>query len=104
MLSLLYFPYFFGSFSPVKATMTSKGQITIPIKLRNKLGLKTGTVLEFDENAPHLSAKRALEWSSFDEFGKDTKDSFPELTVPELLDELRGPVQLPKKTGDENRD
>ena len=32
--------------------MTSKGQITIPIKLRNKLGLKTGTVLEFDENAP----------------------------------------------------
>lgn len=84
--------------------MTSKGQITIPIKLRNKLGLKTGTVLEFDENAPHLSAKRALEWSSFDEFGKDTKDSFPELTVQELLDELRGPVELPKKTGDENRD
>ena len=84
--------------------MTSKGQITIPIKLRNKLGLKTGTVLEFDDNAPHLSAKRALEWSSFGEFGKDTKDSFPELTVPEVLDELRGPVEIPKKTGDENRD
>ena len=61
-------------------------------------------MLEFDENAPHLSAKRALEWSIFDEFGKHAKDSFPELTVPELLDELRGPVELPKKTGDENRD
>ena len=55
-------------------------------------------------NSSKLLHSNALEWSSFDEFGKDTKDSFPELTVPELLDELRGPVELSKKTGDENRD
>ena len=29
------------------ATMTSKGQITIPVEVRKKLGLKTGSRIEF---------------------------------------------------------
>ena len=33
----------------MKATLTSKGQITIPVKIRKKLGLEPGQVLEFDE-------------------------------------------------------
>jgi AbrB family looped-hinge helix DNA binding protein len=32
------------------ATVTSKGQITLPIELRKKLGLKTGTKVDFFEN------------------------------------------------------
>jgi antitoxin PrlF len=31
------------------ATVTSKGQITIPIEVRNKLGLKAGTRIDFFE-------------------------------------------------------
>jgi AbrB family looped-hinge helix DNA binding protein len=40
----------------MKANLTSKGQITIPILIRRKLGLKSGQVLDFDETAPFLKA------------------------------------------------
>ncbi len=32
----------------MKAKITSKGQITVPKSCRDKLGLKTGTVLDFE--------------------------------------------------------
>ncbi len=34
-----------------KSTMTSKGQVTIPKILRDRLGLEPGVVLEFVDNA-----------------------------------------------------
>jgi AbrB family looped-hinge helix DNA binding protein len=40
----------------IKATLTSKGQITIPAPIRKRLGLEAGQVLEFDETAPFLEA------------------------------------------------
>ncbi|MBI4862394.1 MAG: AbrB/MazE/SpoVT family DNA-binding domain-containing protein [Candidatus Riflebacteria bacterium] len=40
----------------MKATLTSKGQITIPVKIRRKLGLHAGQVLDFDEETPYLKA------------------------------------------------
>ncbi len=43
------------------ATITSKGQITIPLGIRRRLGLKTGDQLEFDEGAPILVARRAVD-------------------------------------------
>lgn len=47
------------------ATITSKGQITIPLRVRQKFNLKTGDQLEFDETAPVLTARRVVkrkEW------------------------------------------
>jgi AbrB family looped-hinge helix DNA binding protein len=41
----------------MKATITSKGQITIPARLRERLNRKAGDVLEFDESAPFLMAR-----------------------------------------------
>ena len=32
----------------MKAKLTSKGQVTVPKPCRDKLGLKTGTVLDFE--------------------------------------------------------
>lgn len=89
---------------PVKVTVTSKGQITIPVKIRRKLGLKTGSILDFDESAPVLTAKRVLDWDAFCEFGNGAKDPFPGMTPTELLDELRGPVEFPPESTDDNRD
>ncbi len=40
----------------MKATLTSKGQVTIPLSIRTKLGLKPGQVLDFDETTPYLRA------------------------------------------------
>jgi AbrB family looped-hinge helix DNA binding protein len=38
----------------MRATLTSKGQITIPSKIRERLGLKPGQILDFDEDVPYL--------------------------------------------------
>lgn len=45
----------------MRATITSKGQVTIPQKIGQKLNLKPGQVLEFDETAPFLKATTAFE-------------------------------------------
>lgn len=52
-------------------------------------------MLEFDENAQKLTAKRVLGPEVFREFAQDTSDPFAGLTVLETLDELRGPVEIP---------
>jgi AbrB family looped-hinge helix DNA binding protein len=45
----------------MKATITSKGQITIPAKVRRRLNLRPGQILEFDEEAPYLKATRIFD-------------------------------------------
>ena len=45
----------------MKATLSEKGQITIPKKLRQSLGLKPGTVLDFTEDEGRLIAAKAVE-------------------------------------------
>ncbi len=79
----------------MKATLTSKGQITIPISVRNRLHLKPGDILEFDENTPFLKATRTIPPEGWDQFGTDATDPWPDMAILEVMDELRGPVELP---------
>jgi len=75
----------------MKATLTSKGQITIPIQIRRKLDLRPGQVLEFDEDVPYLKAfpvfdgdsMRALIGCAEGRLGKSSR---------EWLDETRSPA------------
>lgn len=77
--------------SGMKATLTSKGQITIPTAIRRRLGLQAGQVLEFDEEAPYVlavpifdeEAMRAVVGCARGRLGK---------TSDEWLDETRGRV------------
>ena len=48
-------------YEPMTATITGKGQITIPLRVRQKLNLKAGDQLEFDESASVLAARRVVE-------------------------------------------
>ena len=41
-------------------TLTEKGQITIPLAIRKRLGLKAGMKLVFDETVPYLKATREV--------------------------------------------
>ncbi|CAN5540781.1 hypothetical protein BH20VER3_BH20VER3_05190 [soil metagenome] len=42
-------------------TLTSKGQITIPARIRRKLKLEPGAVLRFEEDAPFLKLRRVFD-------------------------------------------
>ena len=48
------------------ATMNAKGQITIPLALRNRLGLRPGDRLEFEENDSILTARRVVDREAWD--------------------------------------
>lgn len=43
------------------STLTSKGQATIPFPLRNKLGIKPGEKLIFEENGEEITLKTHLQ-------------------------------------------
>ena len=76
----------------MKSTLTSKGLLTIPRSIRDRMGLKAGDALEFDEQVAYLKAQ-----SVFDEkrmrsvAGRGRTDNA--LSSKEHLDEMRGPVR-----------
>ncbi len=80
----------------MKATITSKGQITIPAKVRERLQLKTGQVLEFDMEAPYLKAYRIeKDAAAARKVLGSMKDRLKGRSTGEWMEWLRGPVELP---------
>ena len=71
----------------MKATVSEKGQVTIPKALRERLGIRAGEVLEFEEHGGRLVARKVLERDGIDavygilKLGQSTD---------ELMNELRG--------------
>ena len=72
----------------MKAIVSEKGQVTIPKRLRDRLGIKAGEVLDFDEEAGRLVARKS---SSHD----NLTELYGTLTLREPVDKfirrLRGP-------------
>ncbi|HSF14482.1 MAG TPA: AbrB/MazE/SpoVT family DNA-binding domain-containing protein [Vicinamibacteria bacterium] len=81
----------------MKATLTSKGQITIPAKIRRKLGLEPGQVLDFDEDAPYLKAVPVFDEEDMRSVLGCTKGRLGR-SSDEWLEETRGRVELPDRT------
>ena len=84
---------------PVIATITSKGQITIPQLLRQRLNLKIGDQLEFDETAPVLTARRVVDLANWETTLRTWQASavqaledhpWKNVSSTAMLDELRG--------------
>ncbi|MGH3030033.1 MAG: AbrB/MazE/SpoVT family DNA-binding domain-containing protein [Gaiellaceae bacterium] len=73
----------------MKATLSEKGQVTIPKPVRDRLGLRPGQVLEFRAEKGRLVATKARTDDPVDDvYG------ILELDAPtdDLLDGLRGPA------------
>ncbi len=71
------------------AKVTSKGQLTIPKKVRDKLGIKTGDALRFEEKEGTFCITKSLENSPFDRWVGKLKHS-PEKSTDAVIDRLRG--------------
>ena len=82
----------------MKATLTSKGQVTIPAAIRHRLRLRTGQVLDFDESAPHLKAVPVFDEEEMQSVLGCANGALRR-SASEWLDETRGPVELPPDTG-----
>jgi len=81
----------------MKATVTSKGQITIPQAIRRKLNLQPGTVLEFDERADHLKATKRVDVKKMRSVVGIAKAELSAKSGAEWMEFLRGPAELPPR-------
>jgi AbrB family looped-hinge helix DNA binding protein len=71
------------------ATITSKGQITLPKKLRDRAGLKQGDEVKFVEDRHGIRILRNLDPDRFRKwrgFGKGLKGE----DIDRVIDEMRG--------------
>jgi len=51
-----------------QATMTSKGQITVPREIRRRLGVREGDKLEFEDNGNGIQVTAVREESVFEKY------------------------------------
>ena len=76
----------------MKTTLTSKGQLTVPKSIRDRMGPRAGGVLEFDEQVTYLKAQRVFDEKRMRSVaGRGRNDNA--LSSKEHLDEMRGPVR-----------
>jgi AbrB family looped-hinge helix DNA binding protein len=81
----------------MKATVSSKGQITIPLPIRRKLNLHKGTVLEFDERADHLRATKRVDPARMRSVVGIAREELRGKSVTQWMEALRGPADLPRR-------
>lgn len=73
-----------------RAKVTSKGQVTIPLEIREKLGLRPGDVLEIRETPAGYVIKKHVSVSPFDRYVGFLRNK-ADRTTDELIEEMRGP-------------
>jgi antitoxin PrlF len=71
----------------MKATVSEKGQVTIPKALRERLGIRPGEELDFDEEEGRLVARKLSPRDPVDAVYGILELGLP---VDELIDEMRG--------------
>ncbi|MBA2263604.1 MAG: AbrB/MazE/SpoVT family DNA-binding domain-containing protein [Chloroflexi bacterium] len=71
----------------MKAIVSEKGQVTIPKAVRTKLGLRPGSVIEFDADRGRLIGRKADTRDAIDEVYGTLKIDEP---VDEYIERIRG--------------
>ncbi len=73
-----------------KAKVTSKGQITIPKEVRERLGLRPGDEVEFVESDGGIGIRKEVAESPFRRY-RGYLEKLRGCDPDELIDEMRGP-------------
>ncbi len=79
----------------MKALVTSKGQVTIPKELRKQFGIEPGAEVDFVAATDGIRLRKVVDRSKRLGVLGCLKKELAGRSVTELLDELRGPVELP---------
>jgi AbrB family looped-hinge helix DNA binding protein len=81
----------------MKALVTSKGQVTIPKQLRDRFGIEPGAQVDFIPVSDGIRLRKVVDISKQSGILGCLKKELAGQTVGQLLDELRGPVELPRR-------
>lgn len=81
----------------MNAVITTKGQVTIPHRIRRRLNLKPGQLLEFDDKAPFVKATKSVALDRMRSVIGIGKKDLAGKTTEEWLAELRGPAAQPQR-------
>lgn len=68
----------------IQSRITSQGQVSIPARIRRKLGLAPGSTVEWCERGPEVVVRRATKYSSLDIH----RAVFPAPPEPRTVDEM----------------
>jgi len=80
----------------MQTTLTVKGQVTIPIRIRRRLGLVPGQILEFTEDAGFVKMCKAVSREQMESVRGCLATRLNE-SVDAYLDTTRGKVEIPSK-------
>lgn len=80
----------------MKALVTSKGQVTIPKELRDKFGIEPGVQVDFVAAPDGIRLRKVVDRNKRLGVLGCLKKELAGRSVRELLDELRGPAELPR--------
>ena len=72
----------------MRSRVSEKGQVTIPKRLRERLGIRTGTTLDFEDRDGELVARKVTDTDPIDAVYGLWGGRGPR--TDELVDELRG--------------
>ena len=72
------------------ATVTSKGQVTLPKRIRDALGIQPGTEVEFDLEEGRAIMRKRVPMEAFAEWEGRLRGKLPGASVDETMEMLRG--------------
>jgi antitoxin PrlF len=79
----------------MRALVTTKGQVTIPKELREQFGIEPGSLVDFVAGTDGIRLRKVIDRTKRSAVLGCLKKELAGRSVNELLDDLRGRVQLP---------
>ena len=81
----------------MKSRMGERGQVTIPKPIRERLGIRSGEEVEFEEHGDHLVVRKSVDSDLLERL----RGLVSRRDIDAYLVEARGPAWSPELDGDE---